>query len=147
MVISAFLIGLIVSILLLIFQYQYLSLFTESSEVKELVYELTPLLAFCIVVNSIQPALSGVLINHFGCEFEHRIYATTYSGFPLGLVLGYSIDMGVKIETGIFRLKIHRPPATPKFKITSSSATTTDNAHIWLRAFKTVIGFAVIGDL
>ncbi|KAG8386727.1 hypothetical protein BUALT_Bualt03G0179200 [Buddleja alternifolia] len=35
----------------------------------------------------------------------------------------------------------------PKSKITSSSATTTDNAHIWIRAFKTVTGFAVIGDL
>ncbi|KAG8366072.1 hypothetical protein BUALT_Bualt17G0037900 [Buddleja alternifolia] len=98
MVISAFLIGLIVSILLLIFQYQYPSLFTKSSEVKELVYELTPLLAFCIVVNSIQPALSGVAIGAGWQVLIANVNIVCYYvfGVPLGLVLGYAVDMGVK---------------------------------------------------
>lgn len=59
-VMSAFMIGVIISSVLLIFQDQYPSLFTKSAQVKHVVYELTPLLAFCIVVNSIQPALSGI---------------------------------------------------------------------------------------
>ncbi|KAK4485746.1 hypothetical protein RD792_008392 [Penstemon davidsonii] len=98
MVISAFLIGLIVAIVLLIFQNQYPSLFTDSSEVKDVVYDLTPLLAFCIVVNSIQPALSGVAIGAGWQALIAYVNIVCYYvfGVPLGLVLGYALDMGVK---------------------------------------------------
>lgn len=58
-VVSAFVVGLLISIILLVFQNQYPSLFTNSEEVKDIVHQLTPLLAFCIVINAIQPALSG----------------------------------------------------------------------------------------
>lgn len=58
-VISAFLTGLAFSVILLLFKDQYPSLFSDSDDVNQIVNDLTPLLAFCIVVNSIQPALSG----------------------------------------------------------------------------------------
>lgn len=57
--VTSFLIGVFLSVTLLIFRRQYPSLFSESYQVKRLVYDLTPLLAFCIVLNNIQPALSG----------------------------------------------------------------------------------------
>ncbi|KAH6770813.1 MATE efflux family protein [Perilla frutescens var. hirtella] len=97
-VVSAFIVGIFISTLLLIFQKQYPSLFTNSPEVKEIVYQLTPLLAFCIVANNIQPALSGVAIGagwqalvayvNIGCYYIF--------GIPLGLILGYALDMGVQ---------------------------------------------------
>ncbi|KAK6160234.1 hypothetical protein DH2020_003615 [Rehmannia glutinosa] len=98
MVISAFLIGLIVSILLLIFQDQYPSLFSDSLAVKQVVYELTPLLAFSIVVNSIQPALSGVAIGAGWQALIAYVNIACYYvfGVPLGLLLGYTFNMGVK---------------------------------------------------
>lgn len=58
-VISSFLIGLFLSLILIIFREQYPSLFSNSEEVKKVVYGLTPLLATCLVINNIQPALSG----------------------------------------------------------------------------------------
>ncbi|KAG8366049.1 hypothetical protein BUALT_Bualt17G0035600 [Buddleja alternifolia] len=97
-VVSSFLIGLLCSILLLIFQKQYPSLFSDSSAVKEIVYQLTPLLAFCIVVNNVQPALSGVAIGAGWQALVAYVNLACYYifGIPLGLILGYAINMGVK---------------------------------------------------
>ncbi|KAK4488813.1 hypothetical protein RD792_004603 [Penstemon davidsonii] len=98
MVVSAFTIGVVISVFLLIFQQQYPSLFTSSSQVKELVYELNPLLAFCIVVNSIQPALSGVAIGAGWQSLIANVNIVCYYifGVPLGLMLGYTLNMGVQ---------------------------------------------------
>ncbi|KAK4485745.1 hypothetical protein RD792_008391 [Penstemon davidsonii] len=97
-VISAFLIGLIMSIVLLVFKNDYPSLFSNSSSVKQLVYQLTPLLAFCIVVNNVQPALSGVAIGAGWQALVAYVNIACYYlfGVPLGLILGYAINMGVK---------------------------------------------------
>ncbi|KAL1807278.1 hypothetical protein DCAR_0833147 [Daucus carota subsp. sativus] len=100
-VISSFLIGLFISIILIIFRKQYPAVFSSSEEVQKVVYSLTPLLAACIVINNIQPALSGVAIGagwqaivayvNIGCYYIF--------GIPLGLTLGYILNMGV---TGIW---------------------------------------------
>jgi sulfur carrier protein ThiS len=37
----------------------YPALFTNDTEVAELVKDLTPLLALCVVINNVQPVLSG----------------------------------------------------------------------------------------
>lgn len=58
-VITSFLIGVILSLILIISRNQYPDLFSDDSEVKDLVKELTPLLATCIVINNVQPVLSG----------------------------------------------------------------------------------------
>lgn len=58
-VVSAFFVGLLFAMILLVFQYQYPSLFSNSEEVKQIVYQLTPLLSFCILANNVQPAISG----------------------------------------------------------------------------------------
>ncbi|XP_027153670.1 protein DETOXIFICATION 29-like [Coffea eugenioides] len=97
-VVSSFLLGVVLSAILLIFRQQYPSLFSNSDEVKSLVYELTPLLAFCIVLNTIQPALSGVAIGAGWQALVAYVNIACYYlfGIPLGLLLGYKINMGVK---------------------------------------------------
>ncbi|KAL0421428.1 UNVERIFIED_CONTAM: protein DETOXIFICATION 29 [Sesamum latifolium] len=97
-VISAFVIGLLISILILIFHKQYPYLFSESSEVIDLVYQLTPLLAFCIVVNNVQPALSGVAIGAGWQALVAYVNIACYYvfGIPVGLIMGYALNMGVR---------------------------------------------------
>ena len=135
-VVSSFLLGVVLSAILLIFRQQYPSLFSNSDEVKSLVYELTPLLAFCIVLNTIQPALSGEsfifspLIGRLsqpstmlkakkqdwqftngyaagvaiGAGWQALVAYVNIAcyylfGIPLGLLLGYKINMGVKVSS------------------------------------------------
>ncbi|KAK0573638.1 hypothetical protein LWI29_011263 [Acer saccharum] len=97
-VLSSFIIGLVLSLVLIISRDYYPSLFSSDSEVIALVKELTPLLALCITINNIQPVLSGVAVGagwqgvvayvNIGCYYLF--------GIPLGLVLGYKVDWGVK---------------------------------------------------
>lgn len=96
--VKSFLVGVVLSTLLLIFRQQYPSLFSDSSEVKEVVRELTPLLAFCLVLNNVQPALSGVAIGGGWQAAVAYVNIACYYlfGIPLGLVLGYKLKMGVK---------------------------------------------------
>lgn len=61
--IFAFFLGVILAAILLIFRDDYPSLFSDSTEVQELVYKLTPLLATCIVINNVQPVLSGSYLS------------------------------------------------------------------------------------
>ncbi|KAJ4711039.1 Protein DETOXIFICATION [Melia azedarach] len=97
-VISSFLIGLVLSLILIITRKQYPDLFSNDAQVRALVVELTPLLAICIVINNVQPVLSGVAIGagwqaavayvNIGCYY--------FFGIPLGLVLGYVVGLEVK---------------------------------------------------
>ncbi|CAI9779367.1 unnamed protein product [Fraxinus pennsylvanica] len=95
---SSFAIGVIIAMFLLIFRNQYPSLFTNSTAVKNLVYNLTPLLAFCIIVNAIQPALSGVAIGAGWQAIVAYVNVACYYlfGLPLGLILGYKVNWGVQ---------------------------------------------------
>ncbi|KAL5762147.1 hypothetical protein ACOSP7_018411 [Xanthoceras sorbifolium] len=97
-VISSFLIGLVLSLVLIITRNLYPDLFSSDSRVKDLVKELTPLLALCITINNVQPVLSGVAVGagwqgvvayvNIGCYYLF--------GIPLGLILGYKVGWGVK---------------------------------------------------
>lgn len=97
-VFSSFLIGLTLSLILIVTRNQYPSLFSSDPEVIDLVIDLTPLLALCIVINNIQPVLSGVAIGagwqatvayvNIGCYYLF--------GIPLGLILGYLVGLEVK---------------------------------------------------
>ncbi|KAF7124674.1 hypothetical protein RHSIM_Rhsim12G0110800 [Rhododendron simsii] len=99
--VTSMLVGLAMALVLIIARKQYPDLFSSSTEVKQLVYSLTPMLGTSIVINSLQPTLSGVAIGagwqayvayvNIGCYY--------FFGIPLGLVLGYATDMGV---TGIW---------------------------------------------
>ncbi|KAK1258551.1 Protein TRANSPARENT TESTA 12 [Acorus gramineus] len=97
-VISSFALGVFISVILLIFRRQYPSAFTSSTDVKKLVYELTPLLATSIIINNVQPVLSGVAIGAGWQAIVAYVNIACYYifGVPLGLILGYRLDFGVK---------------------------------------------------
>ena len=52
-------IGIVFFVLFLVFRRGLAYVFTESSEVAAAVADLSPLLAFSILLNSVQPVLSG----------------------------------------------------------------------------------------
>ncbi|CAL5418879.1 unnamed protein product [Camellia sinensis] len=99
--VTSFVLGLIMALVLIIARNQYPDLFSDSREVKQIVYQLTPLLAICIVIDSVQPTLSGVAIGAGWQAYVAYVNIACYYflGIPLGLVLGYPFNMGV---TGIW---------------------------------------------
>ncbi|KAK4405846.1 protein DETOXIFICATION 31 [Sesamum angolense] len=70
----------------------------DTSEVKQVVYELTPMLAFCIVLSNVQPALSGVAIGAGWQTLVAYVNIACYYvfGIPVGLFLGYKLKWGVQ---------------------------------------------------
>ncbi|KAL9328629.1 hypothetical protein ACSQ67_003632 [Phaseolus vulgaris] len=97
-VITSILIGLFLAFVLMITRNEYPSLFSNDTEVKNLVKELTPLLSFCIVINNVQPVLSGVAIGAGWQSLVAYVNIGCYYlfGIPLGLLLGYKFDRGIK---------------------------------------------------
>ena len=58
-VVTSFLIGIIIAVILILARNVYPSLFSSDASVETVVRELTPVLAFCIIINNVQPVLSG----------------------------------------------------------------------------------------
>ncbi|KAM1719553.1 hypothetical protein ACFX12_021343 [Malus domestica] len=103
-VVTSFFIGVALSLALIITRDIYPSLFSSDLAVKALVKHLTPLLATCIVINSIQPVLSGVAIGAGWQAVVGYVNIVCYYvfGVPLGLIMGYKLHGGVKgIWTGM----------------------------------------------
>ncbi|KAL8151147.1 hypothetical protein V2J09_020955 [Rumex salicifolius] len=72
---NSFTVGLILSILLVVLRGQYPSLFTSNTEVEDLVYELTPLLAATLLLNNVQPVLSGNMVRDDGRDYCPILYS------------------------------------------------------------------------
>lgn len=58
-VVTSFMIGVAISIVLIVAREDYPALFSSDASVEALVKKLTPLLAVCIIINNVQPVLSG----------------------------------------------------------------------------------------
>ncbi|XP_058005670.1 protein DETOXIFICATION 29-like isoform X2 [Hevea brasiliensis] len=97
-VISSLMIAAILALILILTRNKYPSFFSTDSQVKELVNDLTPVLALCIVINNIQPVLSGVAIGAGWQAIVAYVNIACYYvfGIPLGLIMGYKLDMGVR---------------------------------------------------
>ncbi|XP_048501734.1 protein DETOXIFICATION 30-like isoform X1 [Beta vulgaris subsp. vulgaris] len=95
---TSFLLGLIMSSILIINRKEYPTVFTNSKEVQDVVTDLTPILALSIVINNFQPVLSGVAIGAGWQALIAYINVGCYYilGIPLGLTLGYVLGFGVK---------------------------------------------------
>ncbi|WCJ38529.1 MATE efflux family protein [Euphorbia peplus] len=97
-VVSSFCIGVLISATLFFTRDIYPSLFSNDSQVQELVNQLTPLLSICIIINNIQPVLSGMAIGAGWQAVVAYVNIACYYifGIPLGLLLGWKFGLGVR---------------------------------------------------
>jgi MATE family multidrug resistance protein len=73
-VVTSFLIGSVLFVFFLFFRGSIAYMFTESRAVADAVADLSPLLAFSILLNSVQPVLSGKL-QHFTASSKYKVDA------------------------------------------------------------------------
>ncbi|KAE8730200.1 pfkB-type carbohydrate kinase family protein [Hibiscus syriacus] len=104
---SSFMIGVIISLILIIFRNDYPSFFSNDPQVHHRIIDLTPLLVLCIIVNNIQPVLSGMAIGAGWQAVVAYVNIACYYvfGVPLGLILGFVLQMGVKALMAGERIK------------------------------------------
>ncbi|KAF2909291.1 hypothetical protein DAI22_11g015800 [Oryza sativa Japonica Group] len=95
---TSFSIGFMLFVLFLIFRGRLVYIFTESTVVADAVAELSPLLAFSNLLNSIQPVLSGVAVGSGWQSVVAYVNVTSYYlfGIPIGVILGYVLGFQVK---------------------------------------------------
>ncbi|KAG8383582.1 hypothetical protein BUALT_Bualt04G0028600 [Buddleja alternifolia] len=96
-VVTSAIIGVIIMIIVLIFHEQIALLFSSSKPVLDAVNSMTLLLGLTILLNSIQPVLSGVAV---GSGWQARVAYINIGcyyvvGLPLGLLMQWGFDMGV----------------------------------------------------
>lgn len=91
-------IGILFSVVLLVLHDKFALIFTTSSQVLEAVDKLSYLLAITILLNSIQPVLSGVAV---GSGWQSKVAYVNLGcyylvGIPLGIVFGWTFNLGVQ---------------------------------------------------
>ncbi|KAF5205825.1 Detoxification-like protein [Thalictrum thalictroides] len=91
-------ISIIIAIIILALRHVISYAFTEGETVADAVSELTPLLAITLVLNGIQPVLSGVAVGCGWQAFVAYVNVGCYYvvGVPLGVLLGFYFDFGAK---------------------------------------------------
>ncbi|XP_030940907.1 protein DETOXIFICATION 27-like [Quercus lobata] len=96
-VIQSSVIGIFFCALIMILHEKYAYLFTSTTEVLEAVDKLSVLLAATILLNSVQPVLSGVAVGSGWQAWFAYINLGCYYvvGLPLGLLMGLVFDLGV----------------------------------------------------
>ncbi|KAH9612101.1 hypothetical protein KSS87_002581, partial [Heliosperma pusillum] len=90
-------IGLFFWLLVLILHDDFTIIFSNSQPVIDAVSQLSVLLAFTILLNSIQPVLSGVAVGSGWQSVVAYINLGCYYllGIPLGMLMGWQFDLGV----------------------------------------------------
>ncbi|KAK2632712.1 hypothetical protein EUGRSUZ_L01178 [Eucalyptus grandis] len=106
-VISSFMVGLVLSAILLATQDIYPSLFSTDSSVQALVKELTPVLALCIVINNFQPMLLGVAVGAGWQAAVAYVNIACYYllEFPWGIWCG--MLMGTVVQTCVLIFMVY----------------------------------------
>lgn len=94
---TSFAISLFVSLLALIFHNKLATIFSSSEAVIDAVDNISVLLALAILLNGIQPVLSGVAIGSGWQALVAYVNIGSYYliGVPLGVLLGWSFNYGV----------------------------------------------------
>lgn len=94
----SFLIALVFAILVLVFRHSISYIFTGGTAVSEAVADLSPFLALSILLNGIQPVLSGVAVGCGWQAFVAYVNVACYYvvGIPVGVLLGFYFKLGVK---------------------------------------------------
>ncbi|KAK3418994.1 hypothetical protein EUGRSUZ_H04732 [Eucalyptus grandis] len=96
-VVTSVLIGLVFWFLIMFSQDKLALIFTASKPVLEAVNQLSVLLAFTILLNSVQPILSGVAVGSGWQSYVAYINLGCYYlvGVPLGFLMGWGFHQGV----------------------------------------------------
>ncbi|XP_057836673.2 protein DETOXIFICATION 33 [Cryptomeria japonica] len=103
-VVTSLSIGLICMAIILATKNDFAALFTSSKVVIETVSNMAMLLGVTMVLNSVQPVLSGVAVGGGWQRLIAYVNIGCYYvvGLPLGLLMGYKFDLGAKgIWTGM----------------------------------------------
>eukprot|EP01018_Ginkgo_biloba_P034241 Gb_24168 [translate_table: standard] len=97
-VVTALLIGIAAMVAILIAKDRFAVIYTDSKVVMKAVSGMAFLLSVTMVLNSVQPVLSGVAVGGGWQALIAYINIGCYYviGLPLGLLLGYKLDLGVK---------------------------------------------------
>ncbi|CAA3016423.1 protein DETOXIFICATION 40-like [Olea europaea var. sylvestris] len=95
---SSFIISVIFAVVSLVLRHQLSYIFTGGKTVSDAVSDLTPLLAISIVLNGIQPVLSGVAVGCGWQAFVAYVNVGCYYvvGVPLGAILGFKFNLGAQ---------------------------------------------------
>ncbi|XP_023872384.1 protein DETOXIFICATION 27 [Quercus suber] len=90
-------IGLLFCILILIFHEEFANIFTSNTEVVQEVDKLLYLLGATILLNSVQPVLSGVAIGSGWQALVAYVNLGCYYiiGLPLGIIMGWVFNLGL----------------------------------------------------
>ncbi|XP_057492685.1 protein DETOXIFICATION 27-like isoform X2 [Actinidia eriantha] len=96
-VMTSVVIGLFFWLLIMIFHNEIALIFSSSKPVLEAVNKLSILLAFTVLLNSIQPILSGVAVGSGWQSYIAYINLGCYYliGVPLGFIMGWGFNHGV----------------------------------------------------
>jgi len=96
-VMTSVVIGVFFWFLVMIFHNEIALIFSSSKTVLEAVNKLSVLLAFTVLLNSVQPVLSGVAIGSGWQAYVAYINLGCYYliGVPLGFVMGWVFNQGV----------------------------------------------------
>ncbi|RDX86450.1 Protein DETOXIFICATION 27, partial [Mucuna pruriens] len=96
-VVNTVLVGFIFWLIIVTFNEKLALIFTSSSAVIQMVNELAILLAFTVLLNCIQPVLSGVAVGSGGQALVAyiNIGSCYLVGIPLGVLLGWLLPSGI----------------------------------------------------
>ncbi|KAJ6288272.1 hypothetical protein OIU76_024288 [Salix suchowensis] len=95
-------IGLVFWLFIMFFHDKLTWIFTSSEPVLEAVNKLSILLAFTVLLNSVQPVLSGVAVGSGWQKYVAYINLGCYYGIgvPLGFLMGWIFHQGVMGNMG-----------------------------------------------
>ncbi|EOX95916.1 hypothetical protein QUC31_005283 [Theobroma cacao] len=97
-VVESLLIGLLSAVIILATRNKFSIIFTDSKEMQRAVAHLAHLLGITMVLNSVQPVISGVAVGGGWQALVAYINLFCYYiiGLPLGFLLGYHFQFGVE---------------------------------------------------
>lgn len=97
-VVQSTVIGIFFTMLIMIFHDKIALIFSSSSKVIEAVDDLSYLLAITILLNSVQPVLSGVAVGSGWQSWAAYVNLACYYliGLPIGIVMGWLFNLGVQ---------------------------------------------------
>ncbi|XP_073119379.1 protein DETOXIFICATION 35-like [Henckelia pumila] len=95
---QSLLIGILCVVVILATRNKFSIIFTDSKPMQKAVAHLSPLLGITMLLNSIQPVISGVAIGGGWQGLVAYINLACYYifGLPLGIILGYVAHLGVE---------------------------------------------------